>query len=171
MLYIFSGLPGVGKSALSAALATARQAAWLRIDSIEQALRAAGVPVDAGEGYGVAYAVASDNLKQGRWVVADSVNPIAITRRAWHQVAVTAGRPYCDIEVLCSDSVEHRRRLEARPETVAGLVQPTWAEVTGRHYEPHKLPVVRIDTAGESLAVSLDRLLALLAAVEPDRTY
>ena len=42
----------------------------LRVDSIEQALRNAGWTVES-EGYRVAFAVAEDNLRLGRTVVAD----------------------------------------------------------------------------------------------------
>ena len=38
-LYIFAGLPGTGKSELSQNLARERRAVYLRIDTIEQALR------------------------------------------------------------------------------------------------------------------------------------
>ena len=38
-LYVFSGLPGVGKTSLSQRLAKMRKAAHLRIDTLEQALR------------------------------------------------------------------------------------------------------------------------------------
>ncbi|MGP1387028.1 MAG: AAA family ATPase [Thainema sp.] len=43
MLYIFGGLPGTGKSSLAAALAHQRQAVYVRIDTIEQAIRNSGV--------------------------------------------------------------------------------------------------------------------------------
>ena len=69
-----SGLPGVGKTAISRELAMAVGAVHLRIDSIEQSLRSAGWRVE-GEGYAVAYALAADNLALGRTVIADCVNP------------------------------------------------------------------------------------------------
>ena len=89
MLIIFSGLSGVGKTTIARALATAVGAVHLRIDSIEQALRGCGVTVEA-EGYVAAYAVAEDNLRLGRIVIADSVNPWPLTREAWRSVAVRA---------------------------------------------------------------------------------
>jgi predicted kinase len=55
-------------------------AVHIRIDSIEQALRDAGVTV-LDHGYRAAYAVAADNLRLGRTVVADCVNPWPLTRR------------------------------------------------------------------------------------------
>ncbi|HNX20123.1 MAG TPA: AAA family ATPase, partial [Acidobacteriota bacterium] len=52
MLVVFSGLPGTGKSSIARAVAARSGAVWLRIDSIEQAIRdadpARGTLNDAG---------------------------------------------------------------------------------------------------------------------------
>jgi len=50
-------------------------AVWLRIDSIEQAIRESGVAPGSVDdaGYRAGYAVAEDNLRLGRDVVGDSV--------------------------------------------------------------------------------------------------
>src|SRR5688572_30698345 len=86
-LYVFSGLPGAGKTVLSQQLATHFGAAYLRIDTIEQALRdICGINVQ-GEGYRLAYRIAADNLRLGVSVVADSCNPIELTRDEWEEVA------------------------------------------------------------------------------------
>ena len=53
MLIILSGLPGTGKTTIARQLAHELAAVYLRIDSIEQSIRAAGRPVE-GEGYSVA---------------------------------------------------------------------------------------------------------------------
>ena len=77
MLIILSGLPGLGKTAIARELARLIGAVHLRIDSIEQAIRTSGVvsqPLNDA-GYRVAYAVAENNLRNGRTVIADSVNP------------------------------------------------------------------------------------------------
>ena len=74
MLIILSGLPGVGKTTIARGLANALGAVHVRIDSMEQALRNMGVNV-TGEGYAVGQAVSEDNLRLGRIVIADCVNP------------------------------------------------------------------------------------------------
>lgn len=164
MLYIFGGLPGSGKSALSRHLARTRQAVYLRIDTIEQALRDSGGLIQGPEGYMVAYAVAADNLRLGLTVVADSVNPWAVTRAAWRNVAVQAAVPFVEIEVVCSDAAEHRRRVETRAADIAGFALPTWDDVVHREYEPWATARVVVDTAGQTEAQStaaLERALAL----------
>jgi len=162
MLYIFSGLPGTGKSTLAAALARQKDACYLRIDTIEQALREAGFEIDGPAGYMAAYGVALDNLRLGLRVVADAVNPIAITRQAWHEVARRAGVPHIDIEVVCSDEREHRQRVESRVSDIPGLRLPTWEEVVARNYELWQTEHLQLDTAGETPEQSSAKLLKLL---------
>ena len=56
-LYVFSGLPGTGKTALSQQLASRVKAVYLRIDTVEQALRdLCGIVV---EGEGIVWHIAS----------------------------------------------------------------------------------------------------------------
>ena len=100
MLIVLSGLPGTGKTTIARKLAHELAAVYLRIDSIEQSIRGAGRPVE-GEGYSVAYAVAEDNLRLGRIVVADCVNPWPLTRSEWRAVADRTGVPALDVEIVC----------------------------------------------------------------------
>ena len=151
MLIIFCGLPGVGKTAIARELARQLGAVYLRIDSAEQALRDAGAARIDDAGYRVAYAVAADNLKLGLTVVADSVNPIALTREAWRNVATSTGIPVLEIEVVCSDAAEHRRRVESRTSDIAGLALPSWDDVVARNYEPWGREHIVIDTAARSI--------------------
>jgi predicted kinase len=44
-LIVFGGLPGTGKTTLARAIAEERSATYLRVDTIEQALRSAGILV------------------------------------------------------------------------------------------------------------------------------
>lgn len=169
MLLIFGGLPGVGKTAVAAALARDLEAVHLRIDSIEQAMRNSGITVSGPEGYEVAYAIAEDNLRLGRTVVADSVNPIEVTRAAWRDVARRAGMRYIEIEVVCSDEAEHRRRVETRTADIAGHRLPTWQEVRGREYEPWEADNV-IDTAGQGIEASVSELREQLDSLTPARS-
>lgn len=162
MLYIFAGLPGTGKTALSQRLARDLPAVHLRIDTIEQALREGGIRLAGPEGYLVAQRVAEDNLRLGQHVIADSVNPLRITREAWREVAARAGARWTEIEVVCSDAAEHRARVEHRTSDIAGFVLPTWDAVATREYEPWDRDRFVIETAGRSLEQSVAALYRAL---------
>ncbi len=161
MLYIFSGLPGVGKTTLSKALAQRIAAVYLRVDTIEQSLRDQGVNV-AAEGYYAAWRVAEDNLRLGKSVVADSCNPLPISRQGWQSVAISTQADYTNIEVFCSDISEHKLRVESRQTDISGLKLPTWDQVLNRDYEPWRGDRLVIDTYGQSIAQSQQALLHLL---------
>jgi predicted kinase len=103
-LVALSGLPGVGKTTVTRELAIVLDAVHVRIDSIEQALRNAGMTV-YDEGYRVAYALAEDNLRLGRIVIADCVNPWPLTRREWQAVADRAAARALIVELVCSTSL------------------------------------------------------------------
>jgi predicted kinase len=163
MLVVLSGLPGVGKTTIARALAIAAGAVHLRIDTIEHALRNAGSKVE-GEGYSVAYAVAEDNLRLGRIVVADCVNPWPLTRDEWHSVADRAGVRIIDVEVVCSDVDEHRRRVESRSTDLPGHRLPTWTEVVERDYRPWRGTRLVIDTALVDVEESVRRILSVVSS-------
>jgi predicted kinase len=159
MLVIFGGLPGTGKSTLALRLARRCRAVYLRIDTIEKAMfEREGVSSVGERGYGVAYAVAEDNLRLGHAVIADSVNPLQVTRSAWLNVAKRVGVQSVEIEVICSDQVEHRHRVETR----SAIVPVTWQEVVTRDYEPWIGEHLRIDTSGQTIDQSLAALWEML---------
>ena len=164
MLITLAGLPATGKSTVARLLAERLKATWLRIDTIEQALRACGT-LPAGvltEGYAVAYRVAEDDLRAGATVIADLVNPLAVTRDAWLAVAQRAAVAMIEAEVVCSDPREHRRRVETRASDIAGLTLPTWEQVRNRAYEPWPRPLLTLDTASQSAAACVDALVSAL---------
>jgi predicted kinase len=165
VLIVFGGLPATGKTTLARAIAQEMAATYLRVDAIEQALGSSGlITGDVGPaGYVVAYALAESNLKLGQNVIADSVNPIAMTRDAWRRVADGASAAIVEIEVICSDPVEHRRRVETRTVDVPGLAPPTWQEIVERDYEPWDRQRAILDTASRSVA---DSLVELRQAIE-----
>jgi predicted kinase len=162
MLIVFSGAPGTGKTTLSRLLAQHLAAVWLRIDTIEHPVMAVYGADIADTGYRVAYGIARDNLLLGRTVVADCVNPLNLTRDAWRSGGLGAGAAVVEIEVICSDRSEHRRRVEGRTADIPGFALPTWEDVCGRRIEPWERAHIGIDTAGRSVEDCLTGLLAVL---------
>ena len=168
MLVILSGLPGSGKTTIARALAERLGGTYIRLDAIEQALRNSGMlRAEVGPaGYMVAYGIAEDNLRLGRTVIADSVNPILITREAWRQIAQRAAVPAIEVEVICSDKVEHRRRVETRQTDIEGHVNPTWDEVVTRSYDNWGPGPVVVDTPLKAVDDIVTELADRLRAVQ-----
>ncbi|WP_339451844.1 AAA family ATPase [Pseudomonas sp. JAI120] len=162
MLIVFSGLPGTGKTTIARELARQTGAVYLRIDVIEQAIRDAGVLTgDVGaSGYGVANALALSNLQLGHRVVADCVNPVQESRAAWTAMAAKAEVALINIQVVCTDSQEHQRRVESRTGDIPGLTPPTWQSVSAHEYERWDPPVLTLDTA----SVTATEAVALIVA-------
>jgi predicted kinase len=166
-LVVLGGLPGVGKSTIARALLRQWPAVYLRIDTIEQALRDGGALGGSGvgaAGYVVAYALARTHLSQGLPVLADCVNPWAETRASWRRVALDAQAPMLAVEVVCGDPAEHRRRVEQRVSDVPGLVPPLWDAVCRHDYVPWAAdsnPLV-VETARRSPGEAATHVLAAL---------
>jgi predicted kinase len=175
MLVVFGGLPGTGKTTLAREVARRRGAFYVRIDTIEQSIRAADV--SRGEigaaGYAVAMSLARENLAVGQTVIADAVNPVVEAREGWRDVAVKLAAPLVVIEIVCSDAREHRRRVESRSSDIDGLVLPTWDQVLTRHYVPwnedHWVIDTSVASADEAVAAICTRLDSLSASrnIEP----
>jgi predicted kinase len=168
MLTIIGGLPGAGKTTIARELARQIAATHIRINSIEQAIRDSGLlsqPINDA-GYRVGYSVAEDNLRVGRTVIADAVNPLAMTRDAWLAVANRAQVSAIEIEITCSDATEHRQRVEKRVSDIAGLCPPTWQEVVSRDYESWNRERLVIDTAGQSIDCNVRMLQRALARLK-----
>lgn len=164
MLIIFSGLPGSGKSTIAQALAKRLNAFYLRIDTIEQAIRKADE--DDREigpaGYFVAYSLARENLQLGATVIADSVNPLALTRDAYREIVLSTRTGYLEIEIICSDIIEHRKRVETRVSEVEGLTLPDWKHVTNLAYEPWNREHLILDSYSLSSDECVSRIIEVL---------
>lgn len=161
MLIVLSGLPGSGKTTVARELVGRLSAVYLRIDAIEQALVSAKVL--AGEvgpaGYEVAYALARSNLALGLAVLADCVNPLPVTREAWRAVAANTSSRVLEVEIVCSDIAEHRRRVELRAPDIPGHALPDWSSVLRHDYAPWTTDRLVIDTAAVSASDAAQRIV------------
>jgi predicted kinase len=166
LLIVFGGPAGAGKTTLAKAVVKKYAAVYLLIDTIEMAIRSSNVLRDdvGPAGYVSAYWVAEENLRLGQAVVADSVNALQITRDSWAQVARNALASLVEVEVVCSDAAEHRRRIESRPPDLDGLPPLTWESVCERKYEKWSTAHLVIDTARKSVSEAQHELIERLAS-------
>lgn len=169
MLIILGGLPGSGKTTLAKRIAKTVKATYIRIDSIEQAIKRSNLKIAeiADVGYVVGYALAQDNLSLGQVVIADSVNPIALTRMAWIDVAKKLKKDVVEVEVVCSDTSEHKNRIKMRKADIPGHVLPDWEKVETREYKNWDSKDITIDTSDKTVSESVDELLKKLQPFLP----
>jgi predicted kinase len=164
VLVIMAGLPATGKTTIAREMARTIGAVHLRIDTIEQAVVRAGAGTHplGPIGYMIAYALAEDYLRQGLTVVADSVNPLKITREAWRDVARAAAVDHLDVEIMCSDPAEHARRAITRVGDIPDQRLPTWADIQRREYEPWDSDPIVLDTAHHNVAECVAQLQSVV---------
>jgi len=159
VLYIFSGLPGTGKSTLAKIIARRLNAVYVRIDTIEQGIRDLCNYNVQGEGYRLAYRLVEDNLIIGNDVITDQCNPWKMTRNEWNNVAIKNNCAYLNIEIICSNKTEHKNRVESRKTETENINLPTWEEITKRetdknysaYYETWREEHIIVDTANKSI--------------------
>ncbi|WP_197671766.1 AAA family ATPase [Devriesea agamarum] len=173
VLVVLGGLPATGKSTIAAAMRSRRPSiVYLRIDTIEQALRDSGeMGSDGvqGAGYEVGYALTRDLLVPGAVVVVECVNPLGFTRQAWNNAASDRDATIINIELFCTDTAEHRRRVENRTVSVPRLKLPDWQAVQQREYERWDGADLRIDTATASVSHASRIILDAIAATQSAR--
>lgn len=172
MLIVFSGLPGTGKTTIAKGLAATLGAVYVRIDTIEQALRdSTDFVLDVGRtGYQVAYELAASNVDLGGRVVVDCVNPVMESRTKWSALSAHSGVPLVNVQVICSDRTEHQRRVETRQLDIPGLTPPTWQSVINHEYEPWDIEPFTVDTALNSPERVLATIAAHVSALNPEES-
>jgi predicted kinase len=132
MLVVMAGLPGTGKSAIAERLSPRLVLPVVSVDPIESAILRAGIDSDQPTGlaaYLVAEALAESIIRAGGSLIVDAVNAVNPAREQWVSLAWRTAQTVRFIEVVCSDPVLHRRRLEDRERQLPHLVEPTWHAV------------------------------------------
>ncbi len=158
-LYIFSGLPGIGKTSIAKEFAIRTRAVFIRIDTIEQALRnVCNIDVQ-GEGYRLSYQIVADNLALGSEIVFDCVNPWELTRNEIESIAILQNSKYFNIEIICSNIEEHKKRVEKRQADIAGFKLPTWNEIQNKDYHKWTKPVIKIDSFNKTIDQCVDEIM------------
>ena len=162
ILFIFSGLPGSGKSTIAQSVSKITKAVYLRIDTIEKGIIELCNFNVQGEGYRLAYRIIEDNLKIGNNVISDQCNPINLTRNEFNNIAISNNCKYLNIEIICSNEEEHKKRIDNRK------YPPTWNEILKRkydknygymYYEPWEEEHIMIDTYNKSIEECTKELL------------
>ena len=129
---------------------------------MDQAIWASGTaPNDLRDWtYRAAQAVAADNLGLGRDVIADCVNDWQEARDGWQESGARQGAEVFWLEIVCTDPVEHRRRIETRTTDIPGLVLPDWQAVNAREYHAWNCDHLTVDTAHRSLDECVQAVLS-----------
>ncbi len=168
ILIVVGGLPATGKSTVASALVRQTGFAFVRVDRIEQAIIGSAElsPPLGPVGYTVAYGVAAEQLTHGISVVAECVNPLAVTRVAWRGVAADNGARVLEVELVCTDQTVHAVRARSREVDIPGLTLPSWPQILDRHYEPWDRDHLVIDTATQPPAAAVAAILGAVADEE-----
>jgi hypothetical protein len=96
-------------------------------------------------------------ITHGDLPFANPLDPAAIDA-AVETVELPAGARVLDVELVCSDAAEHRRRVESR----GGDRVPTWQDVVDRDYRPWDRERLVIDTARVSAPEAVRTIVAML---------
>jgi adenylylsulfate kinase-like enzyme len=152
-LLIFSGLAGSGKSTLAQNIAKIINAVYLRIDTMDNFFFGLDTyKVQGNESYTLAQKIIEDNIKVGNKIISDQCNPWKLTRDQFNDIAIKNNCKYVNIEIICSDVEEHKKRIEKRG-------YPKWEEVNKWGYDPWNEEHIIIDTANKAIEESTKELL------------
>ena len=134
-LIIFSGLPGVGKSALAEAVGRELGIPVFAKDWLEAVLlRSKLVPAETEKqlgsiGYDLLTVLAERQLKLEQSVILDSVASTESIRNTWRELGKKYNADWRVIECICSDVSVHRARLEQRQRNIPGWHELQWPDV------------------------------------------
>ena len=146
--YIFSGLPGVGKTTLAKLLAeNVKNSSYYRVDTIEYYFKKNYPSIELGkQGYEIVYYQARESIELGNNVIIDSCNPVNESRELWGKLSNSRAIKIINIEVVCSNYKIHQDQVEARFNSNKKRY-PSWNDVLDKNYEKLSKEVIIVDTA------------------------
>lgn len=145
--YIFSGLPGVGKTTLAKQLAQViPDTVYFRIDTIEYYLKKEYSQELTKQGYEIAYNQAKENLELGKNIIIDCCNPVIESRELWSKLSNIGSTEVINIEVVCKKKQIHQNRVETRY-NINENKYPSWQDVLDREYQAWNQSIITIDTS------------------------
>jgi predicted kinase len=136
-LIVFTGLPGVGKSTIAAAVGRMQGIPVFAKDWLEAVLHRCqlrpqqdtAVMTLGYAGYELLTTLAAQQLQLGQSAILDSVASVASIRQQWRELARQYGAVWRVIECICSDEALHRQRLAGRQRGIPGWPELTWGDV------------------------------------------
>lgn len=123
------GLPGTGKSALAEELAKALSLPLFSKDVLEASILESGVlPKEQlnGVGYVLLKNLVNEHLKRQSSVIVDFTADRNRVNELWPELLT---KNLTVIECVCSDTAEHKRRIESRKRNITGWYELSWQEV------------------------------------------
>src|SRR5205085_752300 len=104
-------------------------------------------------GYQILTALVEDHLAMGHSVLLDCVCWTRALRVEWQALADRFDAAFRSIEVVCSDELVHRTRIETRNRKAHGLKDINWhrVEEARQLYEPWDSPRLVLDSANPLL--------------------
>lgn len=163
-----AGQPGSGKSTLAHVISKRIEAVVLDKDMIKANLLDSNVPesLAAPSAYEVLFAQADDLLKQGFSVILDSPSFSGGTRPdipgRGRKLAEEQGAIYGWIECLCSDRVEHARRLNSRHRRSSQYEDAITIDYSMKSAEPTGIEILQLETS-EGVEAVIERAMDYLA--------
>ena len=94
--------------------------------------------------------------------IADSVNPIKLSRDLWAATAHATGADLLEVWITCSDKIKHRHRVEHRAPDITGMRLPDWDTVRAREFEPWPSADLTLDTAHVTPDEAVEAILSKL---------
>lgn len=165
MVTVFTGLPGTGKSTLADRLAARMGVPAFAGDWLLGALKPHGVlngldrPTFLAMYYDLLGTLVTRQLMLGQSAVVDCLVDDSIAGR-WQDLADDHEARLVVVECVCTDQLEHRRRVEGRRRGIPGWHEVGWDHVQRMRteYPPLTIPHHTLD-AMDSVEVNLDRVL------------